>query len=256
MNIQDLKITQIKVNGDNPRTITGDKFNKLINSILVFPKMLKLRPVVVDKMMTVLGGNMRTNALNEIAKWSVEKVITRLESIPDFKQRNSTERKTLVEFWKAWLANPVVPTVNATELSAVERNEFIIKDNVSFGNWDYDMLANNFDNSALQNWGVDVWNPQPFTQKSDNPQPQQQPTTGCYSTPSDAENDGEFEESLPPELQGIDLTAEELPKIQGSDERPMERVIIVYPKDKGAEVAAMLGLEKIEKIIYKLDELQ
>ena len=83
MNIQELKITQIKVNGDNPRSITGDKFNKLVNSILVFPKMLRLRPIVIDKMFTVIGGNMRTNALREIAKMSAEKLVSRLESLAE-----------------------------------------------------------------------------------------------------------------------------------------------------------------------------
>lgn len=256
MNIQNLKITQIKVNGDNPRTITSDKFNKLVNSILIFPKMLRLRPVVIDKMFTVIGGNMRTNALNEIAKMSADNLINRLENLPEYKERNDAERKTLCEFWRKWLSNPTVPTVNAAELSAVERSEFIIKDNVSFGSWDYDALANKWDTSSLQNWGMDVWNPQTFTPPTVNAfQPQAQPQPSNADAPSDSENDGNFEESLPPELQGIDLESPELPKIQGNDERPMERVIIVYPKDKGAEVAALLGIEKIDKIIYDLDEI-
>lgn len=255
MNIQDLKITQIKVNGDNPRTITGDKFNKLINSILIFPKMLRLRPVVIDKMFVVIGGNMRTNALNEIAKMSADKLITRLENLPEYKERNAAERTTLCEYWRKWLKNPTVPTVNAAELSQAEREEFIIKDNVSFGSWDYDALANRFDTTALQNWGMDVWNPTTFTTPAVNVfQPQtSQPCNN--DTPAASENDGNFEESLPPELQGVDLSATELPKIQGNDERPMERVIIVYPKDKDAEVAALLGIEKIDKIIYNLDEI-
>jgi hypothetical protein len=257
MNIQELKITQIKVNGENPRSITGDKFNKLVNSILVFPKMLRLRPIVIDKMFTVIGGNMRTNALREIAKMSAEKLVSRLGSLAEYKQRNETERKTIAEYWKKWLKNPVAPTVNAAELTATEREEFIIKDNVSFGNWDYDMLANNFDSSALQSWGMDVWNPQPFAPPTGNgyqAQPQGQPS---YSdAPSDAENDGNFEESLPPELQGIDLTAPELPKIQGNDERPMERVIIVFKKEDADKVAALIGIEKLEKIIYEFDELR
>lgn len=106
MNIQNLKITQIKVNGDNPRTITGDKFNKLINSILIFPKMLRLRPVVIDKMFVVIGGNMRTNALNEIAKMSADKLINRLENLPEYKERNAAERTTLCEYWRKWLKKP------------------------------------------------------------------------------------------------------------------------------------------------------
>ena len=256
MNLQDLKISQIKVNGDNPRTITSDKFAKLVNSILVFPKMLRLRPVVIDKMFTVIGGNMRTNALNHIAQMSFDDLSARLNSLQEFKERNAAEQKTIVEYWRKWLNNPTVPTVNATELSQAERNEFIIKDNVSFGSWDYDALANKFNNSALQRWGMDVWNPTSFSTPSGNAfQPQAQPQPSNADAPSDSENDGNFEESLPPELQGIDLESPELPKIQGNDERPFERVIIVFPKDKGAEVAALLGIEKIDKIIYEFDEI-
>ena len=66
--IKTIKLSQIKVNAENPRTIRDDKFQKLVNSILVFPKMMKIRPIVVDKEYIVLGGNMRTNALNYISK--------------------------------------------------------------------------------------------------------------------------------------------------------------------------------------------
>lgn len=81
MKIQKVKITQVKVNAENPRTITGDKFQRLINSILSLPKMLELRPIVVNERMAALGGNMRLNALKEIAKHNIDWVEKRLDGI-------------------------------------------------------------------------------------------------------------------------------------------------------------------------------
>ena len=84
MKTEQVKLSQVKINSDNPRTITKEKFNKLINSILVFPKMLELRPIVVDNKMSALGGNMRTEALRAISKMSVEEIAQRLHGIADF----------------------------------------------------------------------------------------------------------------------------------------------------------------------------
>lgn len=76
--IKTIKLSQIKVNAENPRTITGDKFQKLVNSILVFPKMLGVRPIVINKQYKALGGNMRTNALNYISKLTIQQIEERL----------------------------------------------------------------------------------------------------------------------------------------------------------------------------------
>lgn len=86
MKTEQVKLSQVKINSDNPRTITKEKFNKLINSILVFPKMLELRPIVVDNKMSALGGNMRTEALRAISKMSVEEIAQRLHGIADFQR--------------------------------------------------------------------------------------------------------------------------------------------------------------------------
>nr|DAJ19400.1 MAG TPA: occlusion protein [Siphoviridae sp. ctBxQ4] len=81
MKVEQVKLSQVKLNGDNPRIITKEKFGKLINSILVLPKMLELRPIVVDGKMSTLGGNMRTEALRAIAKMSAEDISARLLTI-------------------------------------------------------------------------------------------------------------------------------------------------------------------------------
>lgn len=163
MNTVIVKLSQVKVNGDNPRTITNDKLNKLINSILVFPKMLGIRPVVVDDKMVALGGNMRLNALKLIAKMTPEELGTRLATIADYLKKSAGERENIARHWEAWLQKPTLEIIKANELTEDERKQFIIKDNVAFGTWDYDMLANKFDDKLLGDWGMDVWNVQPAT---------------------------------------------------------------------------------------------
>lgn len=169
MNTISAKLTQIKVNGENPRSITNDKLNKLVNSILVFPKMLSIRPIVVDDKMVALGGNMRLNALKIIVKMSPEELGTRLATIADYLKKSAGERENIARHWEAWLKSPVVEIIKASELTADERKQFIIKDNVSFGTWDYDALANGWDESSLGDWGMDVWQMQPtsFAEQKD-----------------------------------------------------------------------------------------
>lgn len=256
MKTEQVKLSQVKINSDNPRTITKEKFNKLINSILVFPKMLELRPIVVDNKMSALGGNMRTEALRAISKMSVEEIAQRLHGIADFVEKSEGERKVLVDYWEKWLDNPIAFIIKASELSASERRQFMIKDNASFGQWDFDALANKWDNKRLDDWGVDVWNANPtaFTPMGATPSPAQptpaMPDASEEDNPADA-----FQDALPPELQGVDISPDVLPKIEGSDETAMERVIIVYPKERLQELAQLLGMPSIDKVMYRLEEI-
>jgi len=114
-------IKEVKPNPHNPRVIKGDKFLKLVKSIKDFPQMLELRPIVVDNEMIVLGGNMRLKACIEAG---------------------------LKE----------VPILIADELTEEQKAEFIIKDNVGYGEWDWDVLANEWDAQLLDEWGLDVPN--------------------------------------------------------------------------------------------------
>lgn len=253
MQVEEIKLSRVKTNKENPRTITKDKFNKLVNSILVFPKMLQLRPIVVDGKMTALGGNMRNEALKVIAKMQPDEIAEHLAGIADFVKKTKGERDALVEYWGKWLENPTALIIRADQLSEQEREQFIVKDNVSFGTWNYDALSSKWDNSLLNDWGMDVWQTAPVAF---------QPTTASTgyipSAPDESEIDDPvdaFNDALPPELQGKDLTPAELPKLQGSDETAMERVIITYPKERVSELCALLGLPTIEKIVYRLDEL-
>ncbi len=157
MQTEQVKLSQITVNSANPRTISKEKFDKLINSILVLPKMLELRPVVTDDMLVALGGNMRYRGLSAIADMPIEEIHSRLGAMRDFQKKTEAERNTLLAFWEAWKQNPTAPIVKASSLSAEEQREFIIKDNVGYGEWDMDMLANEWPAEDLDDWGLDVW---------------------------------------------------------------------------------------------------
>ena len=117
-----VKISEVKNNPNNPRLIKDDKFNKLVKSIKAFPEMLEKRPVVVDEDMIVLGGNMRLKASQEAGL-----------------------KEVWIDIAEGW--------------SEEQKAEFIIKDNVGFGEWDWDILANEWDNEKLNEWGLDVWQP-------------------------------------------------------------------------------------------------
>jgi hypothetical protein len=120
---QQVKVNKVIPNDSNPRLIKDNKFRKLVKSIKDFPQMLELRPIVVDENMIILGGNMRFKACQEAG---------------------------LKEVW-----------IDVAEgLTEEQKKEFIVKDNVGFGEWDWDMLGNEWDNVKLGEWGMDVWQPE------------------------------------------------------------------------------------------------
>ena len=157
MNTETVKLTQIAVNTANPRKISDENFDKLVNSILALPKMLTLRPIVVDDTMVALGGNMRYKALTYIADMQPEELKDRLSAIRDFQKKTQGEQEALVSYWEQWQDNPTAPVINASELSDDEKREFIIKDNTGFGEWDKEMLAEQWDEQELDDWGVVDW---------------------------------------------------------------------------------------------------
>lgn len=266
MNTRLVELNKIHANKKNPRTISADKFKKLINSLLSLPKMLEIRPIAIDGKGVSLGGNMRLRALNEIAKMSVDDLSKRLDTIRDVKKKTAEERKSLLDYWVKWVANPVAPIVDASTLTPAEQQEFIIKDNGDFGQWDYDSLANEWDADDLNDWGVDVWQNKEVDEvfNAGFATATETPTNGSDLSPEAAEilaneqdNDApvDFSSNLPSELQGVDLNPDNLPKIQGSDETPFERIIIVYPKERKGELLGLLGMADINKVVYHLDEI-
>ena len=160
MKTEQVLLSQVKVNEANPRTIKEHKLRLLMERLIVFPKMIKLRPVVVDNAMVALGGNMRIKALNGISELSLDEIGAIAAKTKNFQRLTKAEQTALLEHWQNWLDRPTVEIARASELSDAEKQEFIIADNASFGEWDYDALANNWDAEDLGNWGVDVWNPE------------------------------------------------------------------------------------------------
>lgn len=231
-------LSQVKVNEANPRTITQKKLNLLAERMLAFPKMLDLRPVIVDNTMVALGGNMRTRALQLIAEKDIIEIKAILERTKNYQRLTKGEKDKLLDTWGVWLDKPTVTIAKASDLTDAEKQEFIIADNASFGEWDYDKLADQWDAKELQSWGVDVW----------------APDEGFSSAPSGGSSAVD-PSALPAELQGKDINPDDLPKMEGSDETAMKRVIICYPEEREEEVAALLGLDELDKVVYSIDEL-
>jgi hypothetical protein len=157
MKVEKVKLTQVAMNDNNPRSITDTKFAKLVNNVLSFPKMLELRPIVVSDEMKALGGNMRLRALQHIAELQPAELDNVLATIPDYAKSSDGEREAVAQYWHEWLKQPTAPVVYAATLTAQEQRRFIILDNVGFGDWDWDELANNWDGEELGDWGLDNW---------------------------------------------------------------------------------------------------
>ncbi len=119
MNIEKIKIDDLVMNPNNPRIIKDEKFKKLIKSIKEFPEMLEVRPIVVDDDMVVLGGNMRLKACREAGLSEVH-------------------------------------VIKFKDLSEERKKEFIVKDNVGYGEWDFDLLMEDYEKETLIDWGLDI----------------------------------------------------------------------------------------------------
>jgi ParB-like chromosome segregation protein Spo0J len=117
-----MKISEIHINPENPRIIKDENFKSLVNSIREFPKMMKLRPIVIDNEKMVLGGDKRYKALKEL----------KYKDIPD-----------------DWVKY-------ADDLTEEEKKRFIILDNLNSGSWDWDMLANEWNEELLADWGLEI----------------------------------------------------------------------------------------------------
>lgn len=248
MKTEKVLLSQVKVNSANPRTITERKLELLVERLLSFPKMIEIRPVVVDEKMIALGGNMRLRAFSRIAQMPLDDIAKTLAGTKNFQRLSKAEKEALLAAWQTWLEKPTLQIVKASSLSEAEKREFIIADNASFGEWDFDKLANEWDAEDLYSWGVDVWQPEKTTFSGGSPAP-----SGNLNGVEDEET---FDPSgLPAELQGEDIDPDDLPKIEGSNETAMERIIIVFPKNRSEEIAQLVGLAHVDKVVYNIDEL-
>lgn len=250
MKTEKVLLSQVKVNTANPRTITERKLALLVERLLSFPKMIEIRPVVVDEKMIALGGNMRLRAFSRIAQMPLDDIAKTLAGTKNYQRLSKAEQEALLAAWQSWLEKPTLQIVKASSLSEAEKKEFIIADNASFGEGDFDKLANEWDAEDLCSWGVDVWQPEKTTFGGGG---SPAALTGALAVEEDEDT---FDPSaLPAELQGEDINPDDLPKIEGSNETAMERIIIVFPKSRAEEVAQLVGLPSIDKVVYNIDEL-
>ena len=180
---QQVKISKVKGNPSNPRIIKNDKFKKLVKSIKEFPEMLKLRPIVVDEDFMVLGGNMRLKASKEAG---------------------------LSEVW-----------IDIAEgLTEDQKKEFIVKDNVGFGEWEWDILANEWDSVQLADWGLDVWeNPDDAIVEDDDTY-----TRKIVAPTYEPKN----EKPAPHNLYNTDKVDELIDKIKGLKLHNTEQAFLIY----------------------------
>ena len=205
----EMNIGQIPDLPMNPRQWTRTDIDRLAKSIKDTPELFEARPLLVvphNGKYVILGGNLRYEASKAL----------KVKECPCI----------------------VFPA--STPVSKLK--EIVIKDNGSFGEWDFDALANEWADLDLSGWGTGVPDDWGKVKEPVAPVP------GAGSTIPGAEN-------LPPELQGADLDPDNLPKISGTDETAMDRIIIVYPKDKAELIAQTLGLETFDKVVYPYEEL-
>lgn len=153
--IENINLHDLVENQDNPRTIEPQQMQKLVESILTFPKMLQMRPIVCNENRVILGGNMRFRALLNIEQMEDEAIKGAIEAVAV--KLTDGEKQQLFRHWKEWKADPQVEVVFADSLSEEETDEFIIKDNVYFGNWDEEKLKGAFDVADMQRWGLNPW---------------------------------------------------------------------------------------------------
>jgi len=131
-----MKLSDIRVNPKNPRIIKDDKFRKLVKSLKEFPQMMELRPIIVDDDGIIQGGNMRYKALRELG----------YSEVPD-----------------GWVKQ-------GRDLTPEQWREFVVKDNLGYGEWDYELLANDYNIDELTDWGLDIpdgYTPEPEVQEDD-----------------------------------------------------------------------------------------
>ncbi len=180
MNKELVRIDLIKSNKENPRLIKDHKFKKLVKSIKEFPEMLVIRPIVVNKDNIILGGNMRHKACIEAG---------------------------LKEVWIQKL----------TKLTKEQEQEFIIKDNVGFGEWDWDILANNWNEAELKDWGLDVWQTEDIAEED-----------FLETTSDDVKEKNKI--ILEYNTEDYNLLIDSFSKIQGSKEKIVFDLIMNYNK--------------------------
>ncbi len=147
-------VKELTINPINPRRIVIGQKRRLQQSVMLFPKMLTYRDIIVNKDNVVLAGNQRTTILKEILTSTPMDWMVILQENEKWQELTEKQRDAVIEYWKAWVENPLIE-VTVADLSEEEEKELIIKDNNEFGEFDYGKLQQIYDEINLVNFGFD-----------------------------------------------------------------------------------------------------
>lgn len=148
------KIDELVINPINPRKIRIEQKRRLQQSIMLFPKMLSIRDIIINKENIVLAGNQRTSVLKEIVNTTPLDWMVVLQENEKWTTMTEKQRESVLDFWKKWTENPEVE-ISIAEMSEDEEKELIIKDNQEYGEFDFDTLRHIYDDVNLINFGMD-----------------------------------------------------------------------------------------------------
>lgn len=152
-------IRKLKPNPDNPRTMSEFMEGKLIESLLVFPKMLELRPILVNQDDVIVGGNGRVQCLNKILELDDNEIEDYLFNQKKFRMASDEEKTALLAFWAKWKKKPTVFVRILDNISAEEEKEILIKDNLHYGEDDIEIMKRHFEREAIGDYlGYVAWN--------------------------------------------------------------------------------------------------
>lgn len=149
-----INIKALKANPTNPRKISDANLNKLVQGILSFPSMLEVRSLIVNKDNIVLAGNMRLRALTKICQMRFMEVEETLRTSGFFNELGEEKQDELIAFWEHWCHKPEVDVIQSS-LTKEEEDELVIKDNISFGEFDLSILKDLFTQNELIEIGLD-----------------------------------------------------------------------------------------------------
>lgn len=225
MKTEEIELKRLVENEDNPRLIKAAQFQKLVQSIIVFPRMLTLRPIVVDGTYKALGGNMRLKALRHITTMDATGIRLKFQAEGD--RLTEEAQEALLAYWQDWQQHPTATIIKADDLTEAQKTEFIAKDNISYGAWDYDQLANHWDEHLLQAWGMPTWAEQPESESANS-------TTGESGTSGTSGETGEQDEKPAP---------------------PEGRIEIRFAREHAMALGSLLGVGELDRVVYRFEDL-
>ncbi len=154
-----IDIRKLKINPDNPRTMSEFMEGKLIESILVFPKMLELRPILINKENVIVGGNGRVTCLNKILDFDVNEIEDYLFNQKKFRMASEEDKTALLDFWAKWKKKPTVFVRVLEDITSEEEKEILVKDNLHYGEDDIEIMKRHFERESIGDYfGSVPWN--------------------------------------------------------------------------------------------------